>query len=132
MLYDGRYSGLGESLVDTVFNGETVYAYDWILKMLLTITTLSVGFQGGEVTPIFSIGATFGAVIAPIFGLPATLVAALGYAGVFGGATNTFFASILIGGEIFGFEYLPHFFIVCVISHIASGSVSIYSAQRKG
>lgn len=130
-LHHGRYSGLGESLVEAAFMGEKIYIYDWILKMLLTIATLSVGYQGGEVTPLFSIGATLGTVIAGFMGVPVKLCAALGYVGVFGGATNTFFASILIGGEIFGFEYIPQFFIVCVVSHIVSGSKSIYAVQRK-
>ena len=108
----------------------SIYAWDWILKMLFTIVTLSVGFQGGEVTPLFTIGATLGTVLATIVGIPLPLAAALGYAAVFGGATNTLFAPILVGAEIFGFDTLPAFFIVCTVAYVCNGGKSIY-AQKK-
>lgn len=126
LLYQGRYSGLGTNLIQASFNNGTIYGWDWILKMILTIVTLSVGFQGGEVTPLFSIGASLGAAIAGIFGLPVVFVAALGYAAVFGSATNTLIAPMIIGGEIFGYEYLPYFFIVCVVAYIFNLNKSIY------
>ena len=46
------------------------------------------------------------------------LCAALGYAAVFGSATNTLLAPILIGCEVFGFGNLPMFFIVCVVAYL--------------
>ncbi|MBR5693326.1 MAG: chloride channel protein [Fibrobacter sp.] len=134
--WQGRYSGLGTNLTDMIFAGSaqdaasSIYAWDWILKMLFTIVTLSVGFQGGEVTPLFTIGATFGAVIASLVGVPFALAAGLGYAAVFGGATNTLFAPILVGAEIFGFDTLPAFFIVCTVAYVCNGGKSIY-AQKK-
>ena len=100
-LYRGRYCGFGTNLVEAVFRGEKVYVYDWALKFILTILTLSAGFQGGEVTPLFTIGATLGAVLGNLFGIPVELSAALGYAAVFGGGTNTLLAAIFIGGENF-------------------------------
>ena len=129
-LRGGRYCGLGTNLIEGSFSGEPIYAYDWILKLLLTILTLSAGYQGGEVTPLFSIGTSLGAALAGIFRLPVTLVSALGYAAVFGSATNTFFAPILIGAEVFGFENLPLFFIVCTASYCFGSHRSIYSAQK--
>ena len=60
VLYRGRYCGFGTNLVEAVFTGEKVYAYDWALKFILTVLTLSAGFQCGEVTPLFTIGATLG------------------------------------------------------------------------
>ena len=138
LCWQGRYSGLGTNLTDMCFgnaaavsaNGAGIYAWDWILKMLFTIVTLSVGFQGGEVTPLFTIGATFGAVIASLVGVPFALAAGLGYAAVFGAATNTLFAPILVGAEIFGFDTLPAFFIVCTVAYVCNGGKSIY-AQKK-
>ena len=138
LCWQGRYSGLGTNLTDICFgnvaavsaSGAGIYAWDWILKMLFTIVTLSVGFQGGEVTPLFTIGATFGAVIATAVGVPFPLAAALGYAAVFGGATNTLFAPILVGAEMFGFDTLPAFFIVCTVAYVCNGGKSIY-AQKK-
>ena len=66
--------------------------WDWALKFVLTIATLAAGYQGGEVTPLFSIGASLGVVLAGILGMPVELCAALGYAAVFGSATNTLLA----------------------------------------
>ena len=130
LLYRGRYCGFGTNLVEAVFHGEKVYAYDWALKFILTILTLSAGFQGGEVTPLFTIGATLGAVLGNLFGIPVELSAALGYAAVFGGGTNTLLAPIFIGGEIFGYDYLPYFFIVCTAAYVFNRNSSIYSRQK--
>ena len=126
LFYQGRYSGLGTNLIQASLNGGTVYPWDWALKSILTIVTLSAGFQGGEVTPLFSIGASLGAAAAGLFGLPVPFAAALGYAAVFGGATNTFLAPVIIGGEIFGFETIPYFFIVCTVAHVCNAGKSIY------
>ena len=130
LLYGGRYSGLGTNLIENAFHNGIIFQWDWILKFVLTIITLSAGFQGGEVTPLFSIGASLGAALAGLIGLPIPLVAALGYAAVFGSATNTLFAPVLIGAEVFGFNYLPCFFIVCAISYIFNYNNSIYPLQK--
>ena len=126
-----RYSGVGENLIVASFTSEKIYGYDWILKLVLTILTLSAGFQGGEVTPLFAIGSSLGVIIAPVFGLNPLFVAALGYCSVFGAATNTFLAPIAIGMEVFGYQYFPFFFIVCAISYIANQNESIYALQRQ-
>lgn len=140
LFWQGRYSGLGTNLIDFCFAGtgfadgaaspQAVYAFDWILKFALTILTLSAGFQGGEVTPLFAIGATAGTAFASMLGLPLPLAAALGYASVFGSASNTLWAPILIGVEVFGFGSLPAFFIVCGVAYVCNFGQSIYS-QRK-
>lgn len=126
----GRYSGLGTNLIEMSFNGEIVYSYDWLLKLFLTVLTLSVGFLGGEVTPLFAIGATLGVFLGSLFGVPIELAAALGYASVFGSATNTLLAPVFIGGEVFGFSYLPFFIIVCVTSFVCGKGKSIYPLQQ--
>ena len=126
-----RYSGVGENLIVASFTSEKIYGYDWILKLVLTILTLSAGFQGGEVTPLFAIGSSLGVIIAPVFGLDPLFVAALGYCSVFGAATNTFLAPIAIDMEVFGYQYFPFFFIVCAISYIANQNESIYALQRQ-
>lgn len=136
LCWQGRYSGLGTNLTDMIFSGSaqdtanSIYAWDWLLKMLFTIVTLSVGFQGGEVTPLFTIGATLGTAVATIAGVPLPLAAALGYAAVFGAATNTLFAPILVGAEIFGFDLLPAFFIVCTVAYVCNGGQCIYGQKK--
>lgn len=127
----GRYSGLGTNLIELSMTGGQVYAYDWVLKLFFTVLTLSAGLKGGEVTPLFSIGASLGAVLAGAFGLPVPFVAALGYVCVFGGATNTFFAPLFVGAELFGYELLPYFFAACVVARLFNFNQSIYPLQRK-
>ena len=99
LLHRGRYSGSGLNLIEAAFYNGEIYPYDWLLKFILTILTMSVGFQGGEIVPLFSIGASLGAVISPIFGLPNEFVSAIGYVAIFGSATNTILAPVFIGGR---------------------------------
>jgi len=126
----GRYSGLGENLIGGAFAGD-FYPLDFLLKMLFTALSLAAGFTGGEFTPLFSIGATAGAAVAAVFGLPVELCAALGYIGVFTSATNTFFAPLFISAEIFGPRYLPFFAVVCAVAYICNGNRSIYPLQER-
>lgn len=46
LLHAGRYCGLGTNLISACFSGETVYSYDWLLKLALTIGTLAAGLSG--------------------------------------------------------------------------------------
>lgn len=127
--WGGRYSGLGTNLISMSLSGG-IYSWDFALKFLLTVITLAAGFQGGEVTPLFSIGASLGVVLASLLGLPAAFAAALGYAAVFGSATNTLIAPMIIGAEVFGYEYFPYFVIVCAIAFFGNGNLSIYPLQK--
>lgn len=126
----GRYSGLGTNLINLSFSGDKIYISDFLLKLIFTVITLSAGFQGGEVTPLFSIGASLGAVLAGLIGLPVPFVSALGYVAVFGSATNTLLAPIFIGAEVFGYSYMPYFVIVCSIAYTFNMNSSIYGKQK--
>ena len=129
LLFSGRYAGLGTNLIEASLNGGVVLPLDWLAKLLLTVATLAAGFQGGEVTPLFSIGASLGCILATPFGMDPALVAALGYTAVFGGATNTFLAPVLIGAEVFGFQVLPLSFIACAVAYACNSDRTIYSGQ---
>lgn len=115
---------------DLIGEAAGIHGYDWIIKFAVTILTLSAGFIGGVVTPLFAIGATFGIFVAGMFGVPLPLAAALGFAAVFASASNTLWAPILIAGEIFGFNCLPAFFIVCTVAYICNGGQSIYKQKK--
>ena len=130
-LHSARYSGLGTNLITASFDGDTIYGYDWILKLLLTIATLAIGFQGGEVTPLFSIGASLGVVLGSALGVPPVVCASLGYAAVFGSATNTVITPILIGLEVFGSQNAIPLVVVCLLAYMVNGNHSIYGAQVK-
>ena len=126
----GRYSGLGTNLITAAFAGGTVYWYDWLAKLVFTVVTLAGGFQGGEVTPLFSIGASLGVWLAPLAGVPVPVAAAAGYCAVFGAASRTLLAPALIAGEVFGWEFLPFGLLCCAAARVCSGSATIYPAQR--
>ena len=125
------YLGLGLPLIQQSFEGEvSPLAFLW--KLLFTSVTLGAGFQGGEVTPLFAIGATMGHSLADLFGLYAPFLAALGFIAVFCGATNTPIACFIMGIELFGSEAAVYLFIACLVSYIFSGHSGIYTSQRIG
>ena len=130
IILGGRYCGLGTNIINNCFNDGTVYSYDFILKIAFTVITLSIGFQGGEVTPLFAIGASLGYVLGGVMGLNPVVTASLGYAAVFGSATNTLIAPMLIGLEVFGTQNMTMFVVVCIIAYVLNGNKSIYSAQE--
>lgn len=125
----GRYSGLGTNLIELAVTGGQVYWYDWLVKMLFTAAFLSVGFLGGEVTTLFAAGACLGGAAGELFGIPAEAAACLGYAAVFGAATNTFIAPVVLGCELFGGAALPYMAIVCVAAYLFNFGKSVYNQK---
>ena len=106
--------------------------WSWFWKLLFTAITLGSGFKGGEVTPLFFIGAALGNVLSAVLGAPIDLFAALGFVAVFAGASNTPLACTLMGIELFGFQYAIYFAIACFLSYLFSGHSGIYLSQRSG
>ena len=130
LLWQGRYSGLGTNLISNAFGNGEIFQVDWFLKLLLTVLTLSIGFQGGEVTPLFSIGVSLGIILGGFLGISPVLCAALGYAAVFGSATNTLMARIMLGIEVFGGNNMLVFVVVWSLDYVVNGKKSIYGAQE--
>jgi len=99
-------------------------------KFLFTVVALGFGFKGGEVTPLFAIGALLGAALAPLLGVPVPYLGALGFAAVFATASNTPVASLLLGVELFGASFLAPLALVCFPAYILVGHRGIYGAHR--
>jgi H+/Cl- antiporter ClcA len=99
-------------------------------KLVFTIASLGSGFKGGEVTPLFYIGATLGNSLAALLDVPFALLAAVGFVAVFAGAANTPIASTLMAMELFGAEIGVFAALACVMSYVCSGHSGIYRAQR--
>ena len=131
LLGTDRYIGLGIPTIADALK-EPLPAYDFLGKMAFTIVSLGSGFKGGEVTPLFFIGATLGNALGPLLHQPATLLAAIGFAAVFAGAANTPIASTLMAMELFGAELGVYAAIACVVAYLFSGHAGIYRAQRGG
>lgn len=104
----------------------------FILKLALTVVTLSVGFKGGEVTPLFVIGATLGSALSTWVPLPTAFMAGLGFVAVFAGATKTPLACMVMGMELMGMAAGPWLGVATFVSFLFSGKTSIYSAQKTG
>ena len=123
------YQGSGMHVILEALKGNAA-PEAFLLKILFTAITLSVGFKGGEIVPSFFIGATLGCVTAPILGLDPALGAGLGIIAMFCGVTNGALASIVLSVELFGAEYLPLFGIAVAVSFVLSGHISLYHTQH--
>jgi H+/Cl- antiporter ClcA len=141
------YLGLGVSAdphhpmqvsILSAFRAGGATPWSWWWKILFTAVTLGGGFKGGEVTPLFFIGATLGNAIAQVMGAPVELFAALGFVAVFAGATNTPLACTIMGIELFGGgagellrgSFVVYLAVACFVSYLFSGHAGIYRAQR--
>ncbi|WP_373231830.1 voltage-gated chloride channel family protein [Cohnella sp.] len=125
------YLGLGIPLIQDSFE-EDVSPFAFLWKLVFTSLTLGSGFQGGEVTPLFAIGATLGNALADISHLYGPFLAALGFIAVFCGATNTPIACFFMGIELFGANGGVYMFIACIVSYLFAGHTGIYTSQRIG
>jgi len=124
-----RYIGLGIPTIVDAFQ-QPLPPWDFAGKMAFTIASLGSGFKGGEVTPLFFIGATLGNALAPLLHMPFATLAAVGFVAVFAGAANTPIASAVMAIELFGPGIGPYAAIACVVSYLMSGHSGIYRAQR--
>jgi H+/Cl- antiporter ClcA len=124
-----RYIGLGIPVILEAFD-QPLAPWDFAAKLAMTVLSLGSGFKGGEVTPLFYIGATLGNALAPIVDMPLGLMAALGFVAVFAGASNTPLACTLMAIELFGLETGAFAAVACTVSYFFSGHTSIYKAQR--
>ena len=123
-----KFAGLGVPVIVESFSNTNPW-YDFLLKILFTGFTLGAGFKGGEVTPLFFVGATLGSALSVIVPMPIALLAGMGFVAVFSGATHTPVACTIMGMELFGIAPGLFIAIACSISYFSSGPVGIYKSQ---
>jgi H+/Cl- antiporter ClcA len=133
------YLGLGvwspdprDVTISNLFLEGNIHFWSWAWKILFTAVTLGSGFKGGEVTPLFFIGAALGNALSGVMGGPTDLLAALGFVAIFAGASNTPLASTIMGIELFGAQYAVYLAVACFLAYLCSGHSGIYLAQRIG
>jgi len=124
------YLGLGVPMILRSFSDPGLPPYAFALKIVFTAITLGAGFLGGEVTPLFFVGASLGNLLSRVLGLPLELGAGVGLAAVFAAAANTPLALSVMAVELLGGALFPHAVIVCVLCYLLSGQRGIYTAQR--
>lgn len=124
------YLGLGVPMILRAFEDPALPAYAFALKALFTAVTIGAGFLGGEVTPLFFIGAALGSVMGRWMGVPIDLAAGVGLAAAFGCASNAPIALSIMAVELLGAAVLPHVAVVAVLAFVLTGARGIYGAQR--
>ncbi|MDQ1141227.1 voltage-gated chloride channel family protein [Pedobacter agri] len=126
-----RFIGLGIPVISESFTKQEPY-YTFAIKIFLTALTLGCGFKGGEVTPLFFIGATLGSFLSVFMPLPVGLLAGMGFVAVFSGAANTPLACIFMGVELFGTDSGVYIALACITAYLFSGHKGIYRSQMIG
>jgi H+/Cl- antiporter ClcA len=124
------YLGLGVPTIVRAFTDKDLPMYAFAVKLVFTAVTLGAGFLGGEVTPLFFVGAALGNALARLLGIPIELGAGVGMAAVFAASSNTPLALSIMALELLGGSAFPHVVIVCVLAYLLTGHRSIYPAQR--
>lgn len=124
-----RFVGLGIPYIQGALEQVSNFK-DPVLKSIFTSLTVGTGFKGGEFIPLVFIGTTLGSALSVLIPVGFSLLAALGFAAVFGGASNTPIACTIMAMEIFGVRIGPFAFVACFMSYYFSGHHGIYKSQR--
>lgn len=130
MIGSRDYNGLSLPLLDRAFTLVDIGLGVWALKLVMTALTVGSGFAGGEVTPLFVIGATLGAAVGHATGGPVLVLAAVGMMATFGSAVNASAACVVMGVELFGWGPCAPLVVGCVIARWCSSGRSLYADDR--
>ncbi|MEP6836171.1 MAG: chloride channel protein [Gemmatimonas sp.] len=128
-----QYAGLGTDTIDGVLTGAvTVSAFAFVIKMIATGVTLESGGSGGILTPIFFIGVTSGAAMAPLFGVNPRLLAAFGFVSVLAAAANTPLAAAVMAIELLPAHEGVYAALAAATAFLMVGHRSVYASQKLG
>lgn len=134
----GTRAYLGLGVTSTISDGASIvnffgpghYLWAWLGKLIFTVVALSTGYKGGEVTPLFFIGAGLGNALSGVLHTPTDLLTAVGFVAVFAGAANTPLACTFMGIELFGAADTVYLAVGCFVAYLCSGHSGIYLSQR--
>jgi len=130
LLRNTDYNGAGINIIEQIFENGNFAPEAFFIKLVFTCIAIASGFKGGEIVPSLFIGATFGALIASLLGIPVELGALVGMTALFCGATNCPLAAIFLSLEMFSGKGLLFILISVLVSYVVSGRISLYSAQK--
>ena len=127
-------TGLGLGLIDSALHQADV-GNAFLGKFIFTVFFVGIGFRGGEVTPLFVIGACLGALLASLTGLPVGVAPALGLVTVFAAAGAVPLTGVCLALELFGPSLAPYAAICGLtawlsakaFSQIGTGRNSLYT-----
>ncbi|MDP4774771.1 MAG: chloride channel protein [Opitutales bacterium] len=118
-------TGLGLPVIESALV-EPAAPLTFVFKFLFTIICVSAGFRGGEVTPLFFVGATLGSAAAVLSSLPLSICAALGFVAVFAGAGAVPLACAVMACELFGWSIGGYALVACAVSWLMAGRKGLY------
>ena len=124
-----KFNGLGVGSIISSFYIDLPVT-DFLGKIIFTATTLGSGFKGGEITPLFFVGTTFGNALGQFLPLPISLLAGLGLASLFAGASKAPLTSIVLAIELFGADIAQYAVITCLLAYLFSGNCGLYIQQN--
>lgn len=120
------FTGLGLHVIDSALI-EPSAPTTFLFKFLLTGICVWAGYRGGEVTPLFFVGATLGSALAAYLSLPLGVCAALGFVALFAGAGAVPLACAVMAGELFGWSIGGYALLACAVSWVVAGRRSLYA-----
>lgn len=123
------YNGAGMNVILRAIAGD-VAPEAFFLKMIFTAVTLSGGFRGGEIVPVFFTGATFGNTASKLIGLNTSFGAGIGMVSLFCAVTNCPITSLVLSVELFGAQGFIFFAVSIAISYMLSGYSGLYAEQK--
>jgi len=118
-------TGLGLPVIESAL-AEPAAPLTFIFKFLFTLMCVTAGFRGGEVTPLFFVGATLGSAAAVLLSLPLSICAALGFVAVFAGAGAVPLACTVMACELFGLSVGGYALVACAVSWLVAGRKGLY------
>ena len=119
------FTGLGLPIIESALV-EPAAPLTFIFKLVFTLMCVTAGFRGGEVTPLFFVGATLGSAAAVLLSLPLSICAALGFVAVFAGAGAVPLACAVMACELFGWSIGGYALVACAVSWVVAGRKGLY------
>ena len=124
------YNGGGMHVIERVIETGSVFYFAFLFKIIFTAITNASGFKGGEIVPALFVGATLGAVLGGILGLPPSFAAAVGMVTLFCGATKCTVAAFMLGLEFFGMGGIGYFALAAVLSRAVTANIGLYTGKH--
>ena len=100
------YVGLGLPTLSSAFQ-TPLHGWAWLAKMGATWLTLGSGFKGGDVTPLFFVGATLGNMLSSYLSLPLPVLVGLGFTCVFSSVYRVPITGFCLSVSLFGLGIAP-------------------------
>jgi H+/Cl- antiporter ClcA len=121
--------GLSLPALLSAVHGDVAAIVPWafVVKLLLTAVCVGIGLVGGEVTPLFVIGATLGVVVALPLGLPAAHAACVAMAALCGACLTTPLALWVMLLEVCGVDAWASSGVCILVASVVVGRASVYT-----